>query len=287
MVYREAEHVRLLKERTRASISLAMEGRWEEAAQLNREILEACPDNIQALNRLGKALIELGHMEDALQAFELALEIEPENPIAAKHVARLKWAAEKGPSVNALSNGLPGLSVKMFTGDSGKSAEVVLLASDHAGHPSPGTPVSLERNGSTLAVLDATGVCLGLTPPKLAHRLIALMEGGNRYDGAVSGLTNGAARVVLREAHQDPSQRSKVSFPPASAPEPEPAQEAPASEWTESGPPIGEAPPVFSEEESQALELVRVGAALDGGLVDDLLLPELVDEDEPPLYPSP
>ncbi len=285
MVYREADHVRLLKERTRASISLAMEGRWEDAAQLNREILEARPDNTQALNRLGKALIELGHMEDALQAFELALEMEPDNPIAAKHVTRLNWAAEKGPSANAHSNGLPGLSVKMFTGDSGKSAEVVLLASDHAGHPSPGTPVSLERNGSTLAVIDAAGVCLGLTPPKLAHRLIALMEGGNRYDGAVSGLTNGAVRVVLREAYQDPSQRSKVSFPPSSAstPEPEPVEEAPAPEWAENGPPIAEAPPVFSEEESRTLELVGVGAALDSGLVDDLLLPDLIEEDEPPL----
>jgi hypothetical protein len=39
--------------------ALAVAGRWEDAAQLNREILQNFPRDIDALNRLGKALTEL------------------------------------------------------------------------------------------------------------------------------------------------------------------------------------------------------------------------------------
>ena len=49
---------RLRQKRTKSeqAISLAMKNRWEEAAQVNREILEIFPNEVDAFNRLGKAL---------------------------------------------------------------------------------------------------------------------------------------------------------------------------------------------------------------------------------------
>ena len=49
---------RLRQKRTKSeqAISLAMKNRWQEAADLNREILEAFPNEVDAYNRLGKAL---------------------------------------------------------------------------------------------------------------------------------------------------------------------------------------------------------------------------------------
>ena len=42
------------------AIALAMQGRWEEAVAANRAILELFPEDVDAYNRLGSALMELG-----------------------------------------------------------------------------------------------------------------------------------------------------------------------------------------------------------------------------------
>ncbi len=278
MVYRETEHERLLKERTRAAITFATEGKWAQAALLNREILDADPHNAQAFNRLGRALIELGNLDEALLAFRSALQLDPENAIAAKHVARLNWAAEAPcppPAPAAV-----GLRAKVFTGDNGKSAEVVLLASADAAHSSPGTPVFLESDDPSLRVLDSSGACLGFVPPKTARRLAALIAGGNRYDGAVSGYADGALRVVLRETFQHPSQRSRISFPPAPGPEPERSpDDAEDRSHEPSTIPSSVEALLASGDEGAVLELVGAGATLDDPLVDELP-PDFIDDEE-------
>ncbi len=275
MIYREEEHVRLLKEQTRNAVRLAMDGEWAEAARLNREILEAAPDNVEAMNRLGKALTELGEFGAALDAFRRALVFSPDNPIAVKNVDRLMAEAD-GAQARRSGNGGT-LKPRMFIADHGKSADVTLLASTGAGNSSPGTPVTLEANGSTLGVMDPDGSCLGLVPPNMARRLLCLISGGNRYEGAVSGTANGAVRVVLREAYQHPSQRSRVSFPA----QPKPAEEPllptlDAIDAPDTTPANVPEVPLSLLDDSP--ELAAVGAGI--GIFDDALLPDLPEDDE-------
>ncbi|MDE2838775.1 MAG: tetratricopeptide repeat protein [Chloroflexota bacterium] len=278
MIYREEEHVRLLKEQTREAVRLAMNGEWAEAARLNREILEAAPDNVEAMNRLGKALTELGEPGQALDAFRRALALSPGNPIAAKNVERLLAGTSSGSAAMARAcNGAGGtLKPRMFIADHGKSADVTLLASPGA-NPSPGTPVALEANGSTLGVMAPDGSCLGLVPPNMARRLICLISGGNRYDGAVSGTANGAVRVVLREAYQHPSQRSRVSFPAQPRPVVEPVISALEAMEAPDTTPVN-VPEVPLSLLDDSPELAAVGAGI--GIFDDALLPDLPEDDE-------
>ena len=279
MIYREEEHVRLLKEQTRKAVRLAMDGEWAEAARLNREILEAAPDNVEAMNRLGKALTELGESGQALDAFRRALALSPGNPIATKNVERLLAESRSGsaPAARVCSGAGSTLKPRMFIADSGKSADVTLLASTSAGNPSPGMPVTLEANGTTLGVMAPDGSCLGLVPPNMARRLLCLISGGNRYEGAVSGTARGAVRVVLREAYQHPSQRSKVSFPAQPKPLEEPflpvAEVADAQDTTPVS--VPEVPLSLLDDEP---ELAAVGAGI--GIFDDALLPDLPEDDE-------
>lgn len=274
MIHREEEHVRLLKEQTKKAVRLAMDGEWAEAAQLNREILEAAPDNVEAMNRLGKALTELGEPGEALDAFRRALELSPGNPIAAKNVERLMVGAGCAATVRSCNGSNGTLKPRMFIADSGKSADVTLLASTNSGNPSPGTPVTLEANGVTLGAMAPDGSCLGLVPPTMARRLLFLISGGNRYEGAVSGTANNAVRVVLREAYQHPSQRSKVSFPAQPKPMEEPLMTAVDAPDTT---PV-DMPEVPLSLLDDSPELAAVGAGI--GIFDDALLPDLPEEDE-------
>lgn len=276
MIAREAEEIRLVKERTRAAIDLAMLGEWEEAAQINREILDLSPTNVEAMNRLGKALTELGRKEQARDVFLSALVLHPSNPIALKNVARLRAEAESEQAEASRPPFARGQGVRAsgrLIAESTKSAEVALLPAGAQASAAPGAPVTLGFRGAMVVVSDEYGSCLGILPPSLSRRLSALINGGNRYDGVVVSGGEGAVRVLLREARQHPSQRGKASFPPA----PPPAESA--SPLDDEG--IEDAPARESAVAPLALlddepELAAASASI--GIMDDGAMPELPEE---------
>ena len=89
MVIRETDSARMAKSKMREAVALATESRWEEAAEINRQLLEVQPESLDAWNRLGKALLELGDAAGARDAFAESLRIDPTNVIALKNASRL------------------------------------------------------------------------------------------------------------------------------------------------------------------------------------------------------
>ena len=73
------------------AVRLAISSRWEEAVNVNREFLRVFGEETDALNRLGKALSEVGHVTEARQSYGRALEIDPTNTIARKKDGTI-WA---------------------------------------------------------------------------------------------------------------------------------------------------------------------------------------------------
>ena len=84
---------RLRRQLGESAIAHATRGEWEEAVDANRQLLELGPD-IDAYNRLGKALAELGRHAEALEAYEQALERDATNRIAQRNVERLRLLSE-------------------------------------------------------------------------------------------------------------------------------------------------------------------------------------------------
>jgi len=212
MVTQLDERTKLIREKSREAIGLAMESRWQEAATVNRELLELDPSDIDASNRLGKALLEAGDCAAAREAFGYTLRIATGNTIAKKNLERIDAL---GGNIRQAST--QRITPQLFIEDSGKTTQVPLLA------PAPheqrstiagGTSVELRKQGDTLAVHDgSSGQYLGLLPPLLGARLAKLLQAGNRYEGAVSSNTPEQITVLLRETFQHPSQRNVVSFP--------------------------------------------------------------------------
>src|SRR5579859_5475385 len=87
--FQPEERARIQRQLTDQAIKLALESRWEEAVAVNRQLLGAFPRDLSTLNRLGKALSEIGQYSEARQMYTEALEIDSTNSIARKNLERL------------------------------------------------------------------------------------------------------------------------------------------------------------------------------------------------------
>ena len=74
---RPANSTRLKRELSRDAIGLALKGEWERATEVNRAILELFADDVEAMNRLGKALMELTQYEEAKEIIAKVVQIAP------------------------------------------------------------------------------------------------------------------------------------------------------------------------------------------------------------------
>src|SRR4051794_31568787 len=103
---------RVLPER---AIALARNSRWAEAVDVNKAILQIDPHDADALNRLGKAHLELGHYRDAYEAYKLAVELSPGNSIAQKNMLRLAPLAQQPEAAGAAKRPTPRPGERMHT----------------------------------------------------------------------------------------------------------------------------------------------------------------------------
>ena len=199
-----------------AAIAHATRGAWEEAVTANRELLELGPD-IDANNRLGKALAELGRHPEALEAYEEALERDSTNRIAQRNIERLRvLMAANRPVVNGKRR-LEKAPATLFIEEMGKTgrARLINLASPRVLAPlSPGDAITLEVEGDELVARVGKG-SIGSVEPRIAARLLKLIAGGNRYDAAITTVheAGGEVLIMVREVFTHPANFGKVSFP--------------------------------------------------------------------------
>src|SRR5215831_13052972 len=212
------DRLRQKRSKSEQAISLAMKNRWDEAAQINREILENFPSEVDAYNRLGKALTELGHYADARDAYAQAVKLDPLNGIATKNLQRLGKLAAEGSAAPAPSPVDP----RLFIEESGKTTVTQLTdvrRSDAATKLSAGDQLQVARRGNQVVVTDQAGTEIGRIEPKLEQDLIRLLDLGNQYSVFVTAANEQLVHVIIRETHRSGAMGNRPSFRPTAAQE--------------------------------------------------------------------
>ncbi len=197
------------------AIRCALDGAWEQAVTANQKILEICPTDCEASNRLAKALMELGDYSKARQTLEQLRLHSPANVIARKNLARLDQL-QSGTGEARSQPGVTGKSPGMFIAESGKSCTTTLcqLAVPAESAPvSAGDVVLLNARSDGVTVNTRDGRYLGTLQRRLGRRVNKLMAGGNQYEAAVLGVEANGLSVIVREVGQAPALRHVVSFP--------------------------------------------------------------------------
>jgi hypothetical protein len=212
MVFQAEDRTKAKKHQSDAAIQMALQGKWTEAVQVNKQILSDFPTDVDAYNRLGKAQTELGRYNDAKKSYMKALEIDPLNSIAQKNLARLASLGKAAPARPAGQK----LSPQMFIEETGKTGTTKLMRADMemAARMTAGDQLELDSKKGTLTVRALDGEYVGEVEPRLGQRLIKLIDGGNEYVAAISALDDATVKVFIRETFQHSAQTGKLSFPP-------------------------------------------------------------------------
>jgi tetratricopeptide (TPR) repeat protein len=216
--YQSEDRMRIKRVRAEKAIQLAMQNRWSEASEVNRQIIELFPDDVDSHNRLGKALMELGQYPESRDAYRQAARLDPSNTIAARNLQRLEQLTEGDGEATPPTPVDP----RLFIEEAGKTAVTALT--DLAGRPvlvrlTAGDPLAIEQDGNIVKMADHTGEVVGLVEPKLAQRIVRLTEMGNKFSAAVTAADDQSVRVIIREVYRDPSMGNRASFPMAIPPD--------------------------------------------------------------------
>lgn len=195
------------------AVAAALDADWPRATDLNRKILEAAPDDVEARNRLGRALLEQGQLDEAKAAFAEVLKAEPYNSIAIRGTQRIGQLSEhKSKTVMTNTKTQP----RLFIEDMGKTGILRLInpAPAHIlARYSAGAECELREQEGLLAVHARDGELLGFLEPKVGRRLIDLLRTGNQYVAAIVSNDQANARVAIREVFQSAENASRISFP--------------------------------------------------------------------------
>jgi len=205
------ERTRLRKQMADQAIKLAISSRWDEAAQLNRELVKLFPDDADGFNRLGKALTELGQVTEARGCYGKTLEIDPTNQIAKRNLDKLATMRDSAAASAAQSQ----LDTRLFIEETGKAGATTLQAVDmaQAEKLDAGDLVELRLQGNAVNVHTKAGDYVGMVEPRIGLRLARMMAGGNQYSAALVSITGGDIKVMIRETYQHHSLIGRVSFP--------------------------------------------------------------------------
>ena len=125
MAHNGEEQAKLKNNNSQAAIEYALAGRWREAVAANKAVLALFPDDIEALNRLGRAHMELGEYAEAQQAYRRSKELDPYNSIADRNLKRLEVLAAAGPGRVSVEGDR--IEPRVFIEEIGKAGIVTLV----------------------------------------------------------------------------------------------------------------------------------------------------------------
>ena len=199
----------------RQAIQAALNCNWEEALTLNQRLTELEPESADCLNRLAKAYLELGKYTTAKKIYEAVLKLDPYNQIAEKNLKKVASLIKNG------SNGVKNntnhiiLSPELFLHEPGVTKLVTLIK---VAEPqrllslSTGTMVSLIVKNRGISVTDSGNQYLGALPDDIAHHLLKLLKGGNKYQALIKSIKPNSLTILIRETFRSKKFRNQASF---------------------------------------------------------------------------
>lgn len=192
------------------AINEALSGNWQKAYELNGLILKSSPQDVDAMVRSAKALMELGELTKAKKILESALKIDRFNNIAARLLLKIKSVKNGGEVVHNKT------SFEKFIEEPGKTKLTELT---NLGDPNiliqvdPGDEVKLTSHGKTISVNTINDKHLGRLPESLGFKIKKLISQGFEFKALIKSATPESVRVFIREISKPTGFATFITFP--------------------------------------------------------------------------
>jgi tetratricopeptide (TPR) repeat protein len=202
----------------RLAIDAALKCQWSEALEINKQIIKLEPENVDCLNRLAKAYMELGKYALAKKTYEDALKLDPYNTIAEKNIKKV--ASFKKNGTNGHANGLDssqsmGLHPDFFLEEPGTTRMVNLIKCAEPAKLltlSPGQVVNLVTKNKAVYITDGHNQYLGVLPDDTGFHLRKLISGGNKYMSLIKSIKSNGLTILIKEIYRSKKFKNQASF---------------------------------------------------------------------------
>lgn len=194
----------------RQAIAAALKGNWEEAINLNQQLISSNSENTSALNRLGIAYLKTNQVQNAKKAFLKVLEIDPFNAIAKTNLKKASPKFLKLQQTSTISN-----HTFSFIEESGKSKVIPL---SNIGEPHvvanlfTGLEVDLKIAARKVKVVLKNGQYIGSLPDDISIHLIKLIRSGNKYLALIKSADTNFIQVFIKELKRSKRTANIPSF---------------------------------------------------------------------------
>lgn len=198
------------------AVSAALLHNWSGAKSANESILKQKPDDIDALNRLAYAFVQLGKLKEAKRYYKKVILLDSYNQIAKKNLLKLNHVKKPAPTSSLDAP----LSPSFFLEEPGKTKSISLINTapfSILSSLTTGKEVFLCPKRHTIEVRDGQKIYLGALPDDLSFRLIRCLKAGNSYQVFTKNISKKSLVVFVKEITRSKKLRNQPSFIPQSA----------------------------------------------------------------------
>lgn len=195
------------------AIATALNGDWEKAVALNKELIKKNPNDVDALNRLAFALHIQGKIQAAKMTYQKVLKIDRLNSLALRNLKKLLESKKFGTSM--IPNNFSIQTDNLFLEEPGKTKiiELVNIAQPNV--------INMLRTGQILTLsvkrlkiflLADNKTFVGMLPDNISKRLIKFIKAGNEYNAYVKSANNRRLVVFIKETKKSGRCKDQFSF---------------------------------------------------------------------------
>ncbi len=198
----------------RQAIDAALNCSWKKALELNLQLIKIEPDDVDCMNRLAKAYCELGEYNQAKKIYEEVLKLDAYNSIAQRNLKKVQ-SYKKSNIVNIPNGHVNHLSPSLFLQEPGVTKMVNLIKVAEPNRLltlSTGMTVLLSPKNRGISIIDGNNQYLGVLPDDIAHHLLKLLKGGNKYQALIKSVKPNGITVIIREVFRSKKFRNQASF---------------------------------------------------------------------------
>jgi hypothetical protein len=183
---------------TTRAVKSALIHQWDDAVNLNTQIIKIEKNNIDALNRLGFAYLNKGKFDDAKKTYQKVKKLDPYNQIAGKNLSKLELMKDTDININDQTI----LSPMLFLEEPGKTrlvqcvneAPAQILSTAHCGQE-----VFLNPKNHGVEIRDSSNRYLAALPDDLSFKLIKFLDGKNTYQVFIKSIDKKSVTIFIRE----------------------------------------------------------------------------------------